>query len=84
MTGWQNAAKRLGRRVRELRQARGFSQEALAERADLHRTYDADIERGRRNPSLWTLERLAIGLGIEVADLFPPQRLAPRPARKQS
>jgi transcriptional regulator with XRE-family HTH domain len=71
MKGWEKGAVRLGKRVRELRLARGLSQERLGEACELHRTYVADIERGHRNPSLWTLERLAAGLGCEVRDLFP-------------
>jgi transcriptional regulator with XRE-family HTH domain len=42
----------------------------LAERADLHRTYIADIERGARNPTLLTIKKLAKGLGISAADLL--------------
>jgi len=45
-----------------------LSQRGMANRTDV---YVADIERGHRNPSLWTLERLAAGLGCEVRDLFP-------------
>jgi transcriptional regulator with XRE-family HTH domain len=71
MKGWEPAAKRFGRRVRELRNQHGWSQEQLAERADLNRTYVADIERGVRNPSLGTIERLARGLGCRIPDLFP-------------
>ena len=41
-----------GRRVRELRKVRGFSQEELAHRADIHWTYLGGIERGERNPAL--------------------------------
>ncbi len=47
-----------------------LSQESLAERADLHRTYVADIERGARNVSLKNIEKLAKALGLSVADLF--------------
>jgi len=47
-----------------------LSQENLAERADLHRTYIADIERGVRNVSLKNIEKLARALGVSVADLF--------------
>ena len=68
---WQPGARRLGARVKELRQAAGLTQEGLADAADLHRTYVADIEGGHRNPSLWSLERLAQGLGCHLADLFP-------------
>ena len=51
----------------------GFSQEELAERADLHRTYVSDVERGARNLSLESMTRIAHALRISVADLFPPE-----------
>jgi transcriptional regulator with XRE-family HTH domain len=60
----------LGRRVRTLRQAKGWSQERLAERADLDRSYIAGIEVGVRNPSLKALERLANALSVRLAELF--------------
>jgi transcriptional regulator with XRE-family HTH domain len=59
-----------GHAVRELRLERGLSQEALAERAGLHRTYVGGIEQGRRNPALLAVERLARGLGVSMADLI--------------
>ncbi len=59
----------LGRRVRTLREKRSLSQEQLAEEAQLHWTYVSRIERGRRNPSLNTLGRLARALGVSLAQL---------------
>ena len=59
-----------GRRVRDLRQARGLSQEKLAELADLHRTYVSSLERGQRNVSLENIHSLARGLGVRPQDLF--------------
>ena len=56
--------------VRKLRSGFGISQEELAERADLHRTYIAGIERGARNPTLLTIKKLAKGLGVSSADLL--------------
>ena len=49
----------------------GISQEELAERAALHRTYVSDIERGTRNLSLESIERLAGALEVSVSALFP-------------
>jgi transcriptional regulator with XRE-family HTH domain len=60
----------LGKRVRTLRENRGMSQERLAEAAELHWTYISGIERGRRNPGLNTLARLAHALGIPVSQLL--------------
>ena len=61
---------RFGHRLRELRQALGISQEELAFRAGLHRTYVSSAERGQRNVSLVNLEKLSEALEIEIADLF--------------
>jgi transcriptional regulator with XRE-family HTH domain len=63
---------RFGRRLRELRRERGLSQEELAFRAGLHRTYVSSAERGERNVSLINIERLARALEIDMSDLFPP------------
>jgi len=56
--------------VRSWRSRRGISQEELAERAGLHRTYVSDIERGARNVSLQSIEKLAGALEISVSTLF--------------
>lgn len=56
--------------VREWRGRRGLSQEELAERAGLHRTYVSDVERGFRNVSLESIDRLAAALEISVSQLF--------------
>ncbi len=61
---------RFGQATRKRRMELDLSQERLAERAELHRTYIADIERGVRNVSLKNIERLARALGVSVADLF--------------
>jgi len=56
--------------ARKLGYGLGISQEELAERADLHRTYIADLERASRNPTLLTIKKLAKGWGVSAADLF--------------
>lgn len=61
---------RFGQAVRKRRMELDLSQEGLAERADLHRTYVADIERGVRNLSLKNIEKLARALELSMADLF--------------
>ena len=60
----------LSKNLRAAREAQRLSQEALAERSDLHRTYVGSVERGERNVSLSTLETLAVALGVEPADLL--------------
>lgn len=60
----------ISKAIRERRLSLGVSQEELGNRADLHRTYISDIEAGRRNLSLRSLFRLALGLGLSVSDLL--------------
>ena len=52
------------------RRMAGLSQEALAERSGLHRTYLAGVEGAKRNPSLDSLAQIAAGLGIPLSELF--------------
>src|SRR5437016_8469305 len=61
---------RFGTAVRTQRKRLGISQEELAGRAGLHRTYVADIERGARNLSLANIEKLAKALGTSIPALF--------------
>ncbi len=56
--------------LRAARHAKGLSQEALAERAGVHRTYLGSVERGERNISIDNMERLAHALGVELRDLL--------------
>lgn len=58
-----------GLNVLRRREAKGLSQEKLAEKADLDRTYISGIERGVRNPGLRSLVRLAKALGVTTAEL---------------
>ncbi len=64
----------VGKRIKSLREVRGMSQEVLAEKSSLHRTYIGGVERGLRNPSLKSLQRIAKGLGVGVVDLFQTPR----------
>jgi DNA-binding XRE family transcriptional regulator len=59
-----------------LRVAAGLSQEALADRAELHRTYISSIERAERNVSLENVFRLAAALGVDPRELLRPKRAA--------
>ncbi len=61
---------RFGTAVRARRKHLGISQEQLAERAGLHRTYVADVERGARNLSLASIEKLAHALDVSIPALF--------------
>lgn len=61
---------RFGSAVRSQRRSIGISQEELAHRADLHRTYITDIERGVRNLSLVNIEKIAKALNISLTKLF--------------
>jgi transcriptional regulator with XRE-family HTH domain len=60
----------LGKAIRARRASLGISQEELANRAGLHQTYVSDVERGQRNPSLSTVEKLARALEVSIASLF--------------
>jgi transcriptional regulator with XRE-family HTH domain len=68
----KDISKKFGQRVRDLRKAKGLSQEALAERAELHYTYIGGVERGERNLSLKSIKKIANALDIEVRELFTP------------
>lgn len=66
----QDIKIRFGAAVKIRRYEIGISQEALAERAGLHRTYVADIERGARNLAIENIEKLAMALEISISDFF--------------
>lgn len=63
-------AVRFGNAIRVIRRREGISQEELADRCGLHRTYISDIELGKRNVSLENIDRLACALNISLIDLF--------------
>lgn len=62
--------QRFGDVVRQQREDSGISQEDLADRAGLHRTYISLIERGLRTSSITTVQRLAEALGVSMTDLI--------------
>ena len=62
----------VGSRIRELRKEAGYSQEEFASEAGLDRAYYGGIERGERNVAALNLITIAITLGVEVGQLFPP------------
>lgn len=61
--------EQFGLALQRLRRARGLSQEALADEAEIDRAYVGRLERGEANPTLLTIARIAAGLNVAVADL---------------
>ena len=62
--------KEFGKKVKQFRLELGISQEELAFRSGLHRTYISDLERGNRNVSLETIQKIANALNISIDKLF--------------
>lgn len=60
----------LGRNLRRYREQRGLSQEDFADVVGVHRTYMGGIERGERNLTLKSVERLAATIGVEAVELL--------------
>ena len=59
-----------GKRIKYLRKLKKISQEELAFRCNLNKNYLGDVERGKRNPTLMVIEKIASGLDISLAELF--------------
>jgi transcriptional regulator with XRE-family HTH domain len=79
-----NLAKHLGPAIRRHRELVRLSQEDLADRAGLDRTYVSGIERGRRNPTLDVLQRLSTALGVDLDVIFATARDLSREKRSGS
>ena len=62
--------EKVGQRIRELRGQLGISQEELAARANLDRTYITSVERGKRNISIGTLEKIIVQLNCTMHEFF--------------
>ena len=62
--------KKFGDKLRQIRKQKKISQEELAFRAKLHRTYVSDVERGSRNISIKNVEKIAKALDVSLPDLF--------------
>lgn len=69
--------KRVGERIRSYRKERGLSQEELAHLANLHTTYIGQLERGEKNATLSSVEKVANALGISLENLFRSIHAAP-------
>ncbi|MCX6621673.1 MAG: helix-turn-helix transcriptional regulator [Acidobacteria bacterium] len=65
-----NARRQFASKLRELRLAKGLTQESLGELCGLHRTYVGSVERAERNVSIDNIERLARALDVKIQDLF--------------
>ena len=62
--------EKLGQRIKSLRTEKGLSQEKFALFIDMDRTYNASVERGKRNISINNIEKIANGLNISLEELF--------------
>jgi len=60
----------VGKNIRKVRMKKGWSQEYLAYKADLHRAYIGQIERGEKNIGIRNLEKIATALGMKIKDLL--------------
>ena len=65
-----NILIQLGKRIRYLRKEKKWSQLDLALESNVNRNYISDLEKGRRNPTILVLEKIAIALNIDLATLF--------------
>lgn len=65
---------KIGKRIRDIRKKKGYSQEAFAAEAQLGRTYMGRIERGEQNVSIQNLIQIALTLKVEVGELIPSLR----------
>jgi transcriptional regulator with XRE-family HTH domain len=65
----ESILKRFGGNVKKLRKQRGWSQEDLSNKSNLHRTYIGSIEKGGRNVSLINIEKLARALKVKLSEL---------------
>ena len=63
-------ATKIGRAIRARRERTGLSQDRFADRIDMHRAYFAAIERGEKNITLPTLQRVATGLDVRMGDIL--------------
>ena len=63
-------SKIIGQRIRNYRTSKGFSQEKLAELSGCHPTYIGQVERGEKNATLESIEKISIAMGISLSQLF--------------
>jgi transcriptional regulator with XRE-family HTH domain len=65
----RNQLINLGKKIRKLREKKGYSQEELSFNANIHRTYLCGLEAGKRNPSFTTLLKISKALSVNIYDL---------------
>lgn len=70
----QDINKQIGRRIRALREGKGFSQFTLAEESGLHRSHMGEIERGEINVSLATLQKIGVALHLPLSEMLRDMR----------
>lgn len=61
-----------GKRLAAIRKRKGITQERLADKVELHRTYIGFIEQGKRNPSIANIRKIAKALSVSLKELFEP------------
>jgi len=72
----KDVVRKVGRRIRELRQKKGWSQEKLAEEAGLHRTYIGQVERGEKSIGVDRRRRVAVALGVPPSEILDVEPMA--------
>ena len=75
MKNKQDILNQFGKKVRELRKQKGLSQEELAFRANLHRTYIGMIERAEKNITIVNIDKIAHGLDIDINQFFNDHKI---------
>jgi len=73
---------KIGKRIKVLRVQNGFSQEELAARAEIDRTYVNSVENGKRNISIVNIEKIAKALGCSLQEFFTSEIFNNRPKNK--
>ena len=64
-----DVGRRVGANIKRLRDEQGISQEELADRAGVHRTFISQIERAVKNPTIQSLDKVAKGLGVPLTEI---------------
>ncbi|MGW0015766.1 helix-turn-helix domain-containing protein [Streptomyces tendae] len=67
--GFEREAQRIGRRIRDVREQHGLTQERVFLAVPMNRAHYQDVEAGRANPTLRTVWRIACAIGVPVRDL---------------